>query len=111
PAGANHGVWVLNSLQVSNGALRGMYLPDMMDAGADPFFGVRSPDEDATAPALTGFGFAPDTARAGVDTVTVEFGVSDAGVGASQATAIFRNELDAPGAVHGCGTNGLSSGT
>ncbi len=111
PDGANHGVWALNSLSASNGADRQMFLTAMLDAGADPFFGVRSPDEDVTAPTLTGFGFAPDTARAGVDAVAVDIGVGDAGVGAAQATAIFRNELDAPGVVHGCGTSGLSSGT
>jgi len=106
PAGANYGVWVLNALSAWNGTFRQMYLTDMKDAGADPFVSVRSPDEDVTAPALTGFGFAPDTARPGVDTVVVEFGASDAGVGTLQVDAIFRNDADEPGVVHGCGVAG-----
>lgn len=111
PDGTKAGVWVLSAVWVSAGSGRNMYLSDMRDAGAMPFVTVESPNEDVEAPVLTGFTFAPDTATAGVDTVVVEIAVADAGMGAAQATAIFRNDLDAPGAVHGCGINGLDSGT
>ncbi|HEU4562457.1 MAG TPA: Ig-like domain-containing protein [Longimicrobium sp.] len=113
PAGASGGVWVLTAVIVNarGSGSRDVNLAQMRAAGAMPLVSVQSPAQDVEAPVLASFAFAPDTARAGADTVVVDIGVTDAGRGAAQATAIFRNDLDGPGVVHGCGTGGLDSGT
>jgi len=107
PSGAKGGVWALTGVVASTeNTYRFMYNRDVVAAGGTAFLNVRRPGEDVTAPVVTAFTFSPDTARAGVDSVTVVVSFTDAGVGASQATVLFVGPN--PGDGRGCGTGAIT---
>jgi Bacterial Ig-like domain (group 2) len=82
------GVWRVRNLTVSDqaGNSRMAAAQHLDDAGVSTSLYVRSAAPDVAAPALVSFAFAPDSVVAGAaDSVAVEMGVTDAGVGVMQA--------------------------
>jgi len=107
--GASHGLWT-GSVEATNPELRWVSVPELVAAGYPAQVSVHSPDEDLTPPVLTGATFSPTTARAGVDSVTLEVSYTDAGVGARQGGLGFFSSA-APNVIIGCSTTYRVTGT
>ncbi|HEX6745903.1 MAG TPA: Ig-like domain-containing protein [Longimicrobium sp.] len=103
------GIWAVTGVVTGNGAgIRELFHQDLTAAGAPAAVFVHHMDYDLSPPLLLGFGFSPDTAHAGTDTVEVEVVAADSGVGVAQMEVRFSGPW--PNQAVGCGTNGSVPG-
>lgn len=111
PRYSEGGAWRVESITVKDGQgnSRTVSWNQLLPTGMPHWLHVESPDGDAQAPVLTSVAFAPLEATAGVDSIRVSLGLTDAGTGLENVTARFM----APGNVQSaqCTAYTASTGT